>query len=136
MNNNAIELPSEFPFSYVVSTGLGAFDGTPFPEGIIIDLVQEANERFLMNQGLCKEEIEALHIGLKYCMIVNGEKMLPMDSLKIEVVTKNLCHHGYDLICRISRSVSEREIARIKMGFIFESRFRENDFPLYMRMQS
>jgi len=115
-----ITLPDQFLFSTEITLRITDINyGGHLGNDAMLSLIQEARLRFLKNFGYAENNIEGFGIIMADAVIIYKSQAYYGDTLRFEISVDDIAKRACDLIYKISRTLSGKEIARAKTRIAF-----------------
>lgn len=120
MARAVITLPDQFLFSTEITLRITDINyGGHLGNDAMLSLIQEARLRFLKNFGYAENNIEGFGIIMADAVIIYKSQAYYGDTLRFEISVDDIAKRACDLIYKISRTLSGKEIARAKTRIAF-----------------
>ncbi|NIQ39755.1 MAG: thioesterase [Proteobacteria bacterium] len=120
MGRIRLELPKGFEFSTEIPVRINDINyGGHLGNDSLLSLTNEARLRFLKHNGFSESNIDGVSLIMIDAVLVYKSVGFYGDILKVEVAMDNMTGYGFDLIYRITKRETGKEIARVKTGLAF-----------------
>jgi YbgC/YbaW family acyl-CoA thioester hydrolase len=120
MTRIKIELPQKFIFKTEIAVRITDINyGGHLGNDSLLSIIHEARVRFLKHFDYSEADIEGIGIIMSDAAIQYKSESFYGDELMIEVTVTDFSKIGCDIVYRITKSNSQKEIALVKTGIIF-----------------
>jgi YbgC/YbaW family acyl-CoA thioester hydrolase len=120
MTRIKIELPQKFIFKTEIAVRITDINYSGhLGNDSLLSIIHEARVRFLKHFDYSEADIEGIGIIMSDAAIQYKSESFYGDELMIEVTVTDFSKIGCDIVYRITKSNSQKEIALVKTGIIF-----------------
>jgi len=114
------ELPAHFLFSTEMQIYISHVNqGGHLDNAQLLTLVSEARVRFFQWLGYRESNVEGLAIVVGDIVAQYKSEGFHGESMRVEMTPSDPNKYGFDLIFRMTEKVTDREVARGKIGVVF-----------------
>ena len=126
-----IELPASFLFSTELTVYTQHINyGNHLDNAALLGLVSEARMRFFESLGFTEADTEGAGIIVADAAVQYKSEAFRGEVLVVEYAVGDVSRVGCDLIYRLSKKITGREVARGKTGIVFFNYERRETVPV------
>jgi acyl-CoA thioesterase FadM len=115
-----LELPAQFAFSTEIPVRITDINyGGHLGNDALLSLLQEARLRFLRQHGYSEKDVEGRGIIMLDAVVLYRAEAFYGDILHIEVAVADIGAHSCDLLYRVTKKDSGKEVSRAKTAIAF-----------------
>jgi acyl-CoA thioester hydrolase len=124
-------LPTKFLFSTEISLRISDMNyGGHLGNDAVLSIIHEARMQFLQSMGYSEFDIEGLGIMMTDATVIYMSEGFYGDVLKVEVNAADFQSAHCDIVFRLRKKNSGKEVARAKTGIVFINRQTRKIAPL------
>jgi len=114
-----IDIPEELPFETVITVRVTDINyrGHVGGDGLLT-MIHEARVRFLRAAGYNESDVGGASLIIADTAIVYRSEAFEGERLLFRVGAADFTRHGFDVVYRVSESVSGREVLQAKTGMV------------------
>jgi len=120
MPRASLDLPREFLYATEVTVRVSDLNyANHLSHVAILDLIQEARQRFLRLHGLAELDVGGVGLIVTDAVVIYRSEAHHGDVLSVELALADLQPKSFDTLYRLTNRATQTEVARAKVGFVF-----------------
>ena len=120
MPRTKLDIPAIFSFSTDIPVRITDINyGGHLGNDSLLSLLQEARVRFLQQYAYSEKDVEGSGIIMLDAVVLYKAEAFYGDILRVEVAVADVTSFGCDLLYRVSKIDSSKEVARAKTSIAF-----------------
>lgn len=120
MGRAKLDLPESFPFAADIPVRITDINyGGHLGNDSLLSILQEARLQFLQRYAYSEKNVEGRGIIMLDAVVLYRSEAFYGDVLHVEVAVADVGSHGCDLLYRVTKKESGKEVARAKTSVAF-----------------